>query len=138
LFFEAIYCDPQTYEHIKMQASIDDNPGYLDTYLVYLRNFILDEVEADIVCLQNKVIGKNHVQTGGYKYHAWYKAYDQILIGNLVTPKTDAGDYVIESSGDITVYAGNSITLSPGFHTQGGSDFHAYIFYDGCSRPRVE
>jgi hypothetical protein len=120
-----------------MQESIDDD-GLNEAYLVYLRNFILDEVEADIVCLQNKVIGKNHIQTAGYKYRAWYKAYDQILIGYLVTPKTDAGDYIIESSGDITVHAGNSITLSPGFHAQGGSDFHAFIYYDGCSRPRVE
>ncbi|MFA7274905.1 MAG: hypothetical protein WC044_13625 [Crocinitomicaceae bacterium] len=95
--FEAIYCDPQTYEHIKMQASIDID-GLNDNYLVYLRNFILDEVEADIVCLQNKTIGKNHKLDPTYKYKAWYKAYDQILIGNHVTPKTDPGDYVIEKN----------------------------------------
>lgn len=136
--FEALYCDIQTYEHIKMQKTIDANPALDGNYLVYLRDFVLDEVEADIVCLQNKTIGKNHVQTNGYKYKAWYKAYDQILIGHLVTPKTDPGDYIIEDSGEITVHAGNSITLSPGFHAQADSYFHAYIYYDGCSRPRVE
>ena len=136
--FVAIYCDPQTYEHIKLQKSIDDHQSYDDYYLVYLRNFILDEVEADIVCLQNQTIGKNHFQLSTYKYRAWYKAYDQIRIGNLVTPKTDAGDYIIESTGDITVKAQNSISIQPGFHAQAGSDFHAFIGYDGCSRPRVE
>ncbi len=136
--FEAIYCDPQTYEHIKMQQSIDDHQSYDDSYLVYLRNFILDEVEADIVCLQNQTIGKNHIQLSAYKYRAWYKAYDQIWIGNLVTPKTDAGDYIIENTGDITVKAQNSISIQSGFHAQAGSDFHAFIGYDGCSRPRVE
>ena len=120
-----------------MQASVD-NDNLDDNYLVYLRDFILDEVEADIVCLQNKTIGKNHIQSPNYKYKAWYKAYDQILIGNLVTPKTDPGDYIIEDSGEITVYAGNSITLSPGFHSQAESYFHAYIHSEPCSRPRVE
>jgi hypothetical protein len=134
--FEAVYCDKQTYEHIKMQASIDDNPSYSDLYLVYLRDFILDEVEADIVCLQNKTIGKNHKVDPTYKYRATYKAYDQILIGNLVSPKTDPGDYIIEKTGVVDVHAKNSITLSPSFHTQSGSDFHAYIYYDGCSRLR--
>ncbi len=124
-----------------MQESIDDD-GLNQAYLVYLRNFILDEVEADIVCLQNKVIGKNHIQTVGYKYRAWYKAVNQIWIGYLVSPKTDAGDYIIESSGDITVYAGQSVTIQPGFHlpvrrtgAQAGSDFHAFIYFDGCVRP---
>jgi hypothetical protein len=134
--FEAIYCDPQTYEHIKMQASIDDNAGYDDNYLVYIRDFILDEVEADIVCLQNKIIGKNHILDQTYKYRAWYRAYDQIWIGNKVSPKTDPGDYIIEKTGDITVYAKNSISIKPGFHAQAGSDFHAFIGYESCSRPR--
>ncbi|MFA7274903.1 MAG: 3-coathanger stack domain-containing protein [Crocinitomicaceae bacterium] len=128
-------CDPQTYEHIKMQASVDDD-NLDNDYLIYTRNFILDEVEADIVCLQNKTIGKNHKLDPTYKYKAWYKAYDQILIGNHVTPKTDPGDYIIEKTGVIDVHAGNSITLSPGFHSQSGSDFHAFIYYDGCTRPR--
>jgi hypothetical protein len=101
-----------------------------------LRDFILDEVEADIVCLQNKTIGKIHKVDPACKYRATYKAYDQILIEKLVAPKTDPGDYIIEKTGVIDVHAGNSITLSPGFHSQSGSDFHAYIYYDGCTRPR--
>lgn len=136
--FEAVYADPQTYEHIKMQKSVEDNQLNED-YLVYTRNFILDEVEADVVALQNKVIGKNHNQgLANYKYRAWYKAHSRIEIGNMVTPKTNPGDYIIESTGDITVYAGQSVSLKPGFHAQAGSDFHAFIAYDGCSRPREE
>lgn len=143
--FEAVYCDPQTYEHIKMQETIEefngdnDNSNNLnDVFLVHLRNFILDEVEADDVYLQNKIIGKNHNQNIlGYKYRAWYRAYDELSIGNHVTPKTDLGDYIIEKTGDITVYAGQGISIKPGFHAQAGSDFHAFILEDGCSRPRT-
>jgi len=59
--FEAIYCNPQTFEHIKMQKSVDKN-NLDDTYLAHTGDFILNEVEADIVYPQNKTISKNHVQ----------------------------------------------------------------------------
>ncbi len=133
--FEAIYCDLQTYEHIKMQESVDADE-LDDTYLVHTRNFILDEIEADDSYLQNQVIGENHVNwIPGYTYRAWYRAYRSITIGNTVTPKTDPGDYVIQQSGDITVHAGHEVHIMPGFHAAAGSDFHAYIGYD-CTRPR--
>jgi hypothetical protein len=134
--FEAVYCDHQTYQHIKMQESvIEDNLE--DVYLVHTRNFILNEVEADIVYLQNKSIGKNHNNwVSGYRYKAWYKAYDKVVFGSAVTPKTDVGPYIIESSGEITAYACNGVHITPGFHAQNGSKFHAYTHCDGCSRPR--
>ena len=136
--FEAIYCDPQTYEHIKMQKSVD-NDNLDDTYLVHTRNFILDEVEADIVYLQNKTIGKNHIQWDtNYRYKAWYKAYDKIVFGDTVTPKTDPGPYIIEKTGEITADACNGVVLKPGFHAQAGSKFHAFAHCDGCSRPREQ
>jgi hypothetical protein len=131
--FEAVYCDPQTYEHIKMQASIDENAGYQPYYLETTRDFILNETEAADVYLQNKVIGKNHNQSligSGYKYKAWYKAENKLTIGKQLTPKTDPGDYVIEKTGDITVYAGNEIHIKPGFHSANGSSFHAFIEND--------
>ena len=66
--FEAIYCDIYTYEHIKLQASVDEN-NYEDVFLVHTRNFVVNEVESDVVYLQNKTIGKNHVQyVTSYKY----------------------------------------------------------------------
>lgn len=91
---------------------------------------------------QNRDIGLNHVQgVPTYKYRAWYKAYariesDSYRIGNLVTPKTDLGDYIIEKTGEITVYAGQSVVLKPGFHAQNGSTFHAYIKRD-CAQPPI-
>jgi hypothetical protein len=132
--FEAIYCDIYTYEHIKMLASVEEN-GYNDVYLVHTRNFIVNEEESDVVYLQNKTIGDNHTQMDPtYKYRAWYKAFTRIEIGHLVTPKTDPGNYIIEKTGDITVYAGQSVILKPGFHAQNGSTFHAFIKKD-CKQP---
>jgi hypothetical protein len=93
-----------------------------------------------ISALQNCAIANNHTQMDPtYKYRAWYKAYSRIesdsyRIGNLVTPKTDPGDYIIEKTGDITVYAGESVVLKPGFHAQNGSKFHAFIKQD-CKQP---
>jgi hypothetical protein len=136
--FEAIYCDPQTYEHIKMAKSVEE--GKLDeTYLVHTRNFILDEVEADIVYLQNKIIGKNHNQwVSNYRYKAWYKAYDQIIISTDKSPKTDPGPFIIEETGEVTVYACNSVGMGTGFEVQQGGKFHAYVQCDSCSRPREQ
>jgi hypothetical protein len=133
--FEAVYCDPQTYQHIKMQQSIDDD-NLDDVYLVHTRNFILDEVEADNVYMQNKVIGKNHIQWNpDFRYKAWYKAYQDIVVGANVTPKTDPGPYIIEKTGDITMYACHEINLKPGFSSVHGSSFHGFIRCDGCYRP---
>lgn len=123
-----------------MQKSIEkecDNLG--DTYLVHTRNFILDEVEADIVYLQNKTIGKNHIQWDpNYRYIAWYKATDKVVFGDTLSPKTDPGPFIIEKTGEVTAYACNSITMYPGFHAQQGGKYHTYVHCDGCSRPREQ
>lgn len=137
--FEALYCDPQTYEHIKLQESISENAGDANNnnpvYLTYVTQFMLDEIEADEVYLQNKIIGKNHVQWDpNYTYTAWYRAKNKLTIGANVTPKTDAGAYVIEATGDITTYAGTEINIKPGFYAQNGATFHAYIAWDDCPR----
>jgi hypothetical protein len=111
---------------------------WLSVYFICLittRNFIVNVVESDIVYLQNKTIGDNHTQMDPtYRYRAWYKAFTRIEIGNLVTPKTDPGDYIIEKTGEITVYAGESVVLKPGFHAQNGSKFHVFIKRD-CAQP---
>src|SRR5690606_16766198 len=112
-----------------------------DNYLVYLRDFILNEVEADVVCLQNKVIGENHINwLPDYRYKAWYKAKKTIRVGYDVTPKTNKGNFTIKPSGDVVVYAGESIEVAPGweaFHVQQGATWHAFIEDDGCDRPRA-
>jgi hypothetical protein len=118
-----------------MQQSVEDD-ALDDVYLVHTRNFILDEVESDVVYLQNKVIGKNHIQWDpNYRYKAWYKAYQDIVVGTNVTPKTDPGAYTIESTGEITMYACHEINLKPGFSSANGSSFHGFIRCDGCYRP---
>ncbi len=84
-----------------------------------------------------KIIGKNHLNWDpNYRYKAWYKAYDKVVFGSNVTPKTDPGAYIIEPTGEITAYACNGVHITPGFHAQNGSKFHAYTHCDGCSRPR--
>ncbi|WP_146194215.1 T9SS type A sorting domain-containing protein [Brumimicrobium oceani] len=121
-----------------MQESVDDD-DLDDTYLVHTRNFILDEVEADIVYLQNKTIGKNHIQWDpNSRYKAWYKAYDKVIIGDTITPKTNLGPFIIEKTGEVNAYACNGVVMKPGFHTQQGSKYHAFVHCDGCSRPREQ
>jgi hypothetical protein len=110
----------------------------MNSFLSYCRFFIMDEIQHDDVCLQNQIIGKNHTQSDpNFKYKAQHTAYHSISAGNLVSPKTDPGDYVIEKTGDIKIQAGAFIQLKPGFEVQAGGTFHAYIGEENCSRPRT-
>jgi hypothetical protein len=130
--FEAIYADNQTYEHIDPINTVDPSKvHYLDSIRVFLR----DEIEGENHYLQNKTIGKNHANwlPNDYKYKAWYKADKELHIGYEVTPKTNKGDYNIEKTGDITVYAGEKVVMKPGFHAESGSTFHAFIRIPPCS-----
>src|SRR5690554_465263 len=127
--FEAVYADDFNWDHIVMGNTLEDHlSGNDDQYYYHnLRDFLNDEVEGYIVPLQNKVIGENHVQNSSYEYKAWYKSRDQVIIGNNVTPKTNPGDYIIEQTGNITVFGGQSVLIKPGFHSKAGSTFHAFI-----------
>jgi hypothetical protein len=125
--FEAVYADDFNWDHIVMSNTLDNYLNGEQSYYNNLRDFLNDEVEGWVVALQNKVIGQNHVQNPSYEYKAWYKSRYQIFIGNKVTSKTDPGDYIIESSGNITVYAGVEIVIQDGFHAKPGSTFHAFI-----------
>ncbi len=125
--FEAVYADDFNWDHIVMNETLEDYLNGDQTYFDNLRVFLNDEVEGWVVPLQNKVIGQNHVQNPSFEYKAWYKSRYQIFIGNNVTPKTDPGDYIIENSGNITVYAGVEIVIKDGFHAKPGSTFHAFI-----------
>lgn len=89
---------------------------------------IVNEIESDVVYLQNKTIGKNHVQdVPSYKYRAWYKAYTRIVIGHLVTPTTDPGDYIVQPNADLNLHAGDLIHIKPGTHFMAGSTVHAKL-----------
>ena len=74
--------------------------------------------------LQNQQIGWN---TNGEVYKAEYEATNAIFVGEKVTPRTDVSPYEIWDNGDITLKAENFIHLTPGFHAQPGSEFHALI-----------
>jgi hypothetical protein len=125
--FEAVYADQFSYDHIVMKKTVYDYEAIGQIDLGRLREFMLNEVEPWNFPLQNKVIGENHVIDPAYEYKAWYKARGAILIGNSVTPRTNSGDYIIQATGNITVYAGAAVDIKPGFHAKAGSTFHAFI-----------
>ena len=52
--------------------------------------------------------------------------------GNLVTPKTDPGDYVVEPNADLRLEAGQQIVLKPGVHIKNGAKAHLKIAYQEC------
>lgn len=125
--FEAVYADVHIYDHIKMKETVEKYGSIGEVDLGRIRNFLLDEVESWDFPLQNKVIGLNHVIDPNYTYKAWYKARGAVRIGRQVTTKTKEGDFIIQSTGDITVYGGAAVDIKPGFHAQNGSTFHAFI-----------
>lgn len=80
---------------------------------------VLSAMETDIY-LQNET-----VSTGTYNHNAMNK----IEAGYDVTTAVSNGNYVVEGDANVTLHAGNSITLNPGtiiFPGTNGS-FHAYI-----------
>jgi hypothetical protein len=125
--FEALYADEHTYDHIVMKKTVEEFDNTTEADLDRLRAFLISEIESFNFYLQNKIIGKNHVINSNYEYKAWYKASGTMFIGHNVTPKTNPGDYIIEPTGNITVYANNAVVIKPGFHAENGSTFHAFI-----------
>ncbi len=54
-------------------------------------------------------------------------------MGNLVTPTTDLGDYVVEANADLTLKAGDFIHIKEGVHFKAGSTVHIVPEYDICN-----
>jgi hypothetical protein len=111
--FEAVYADQYQWDHIVFDNTLNDYGGNnglgLGQYdLGRYRDFLNDEVEPWDGWLQNKVIGQNHKVDPNYEYEAWYKARGVFRIGSNVTPKTDPGAYIIQSTGNINVYANDA------------------------------
>jgi hypothetical protein len=117
-----------------MNQMVTYNSMIYEKSLFYFGTLSLtNEIESDVVYLQNKTIGENHIQNvPSYKYRAWYKAYTRIEIGNLVSPKTDPGNYVVEANANLQLRAGSSIIFKPGTHFKAGSTVHAKIEYWPC------
>lgn len=60
-------------------------------------------------------------------------AKHSIVLGNLVTPTTDPGDYIVEANGKLTLKAGDEIVLKSGVHFKAGSTVHIKPEYDECN-----
>lgn len=131
--FEAIYADEITYEHIKPintigTLSANDPTENYAKYLDSIKNFIVREVEDEMVYLQNYRLGWNHNNwTPESEYKAWYKAEKEVHLGEEITPKTDVGKYIVTDHGNLTVYAGEKVVMKPGFEARYGSYYKAYI-----------
>jgi len=129
--FESIFADEFNWDHIVFKETLEDHLDTNETYYDPYRDYLADEIEGWDMPLQNKVIGENHNPTVLPKYKAWYKARQSVVIGREVTVKTDPGDFIIQSTGDITVHANESVVIKEGFHAQAGCVFKAYI-NDDC------
>jgi hypothetical protein len=121
--FEAIYVDNKLNPHIKLKDDLPED-------LAALNDFILNEVEPWYLGLQNKSIGAN--ARSNYEYHSYRRAKHLIVVGNLVTPSTDPGDFTVEQNGKLTLKAGDQINLKPGTHFKAGSNVHIVPEYQVC------
>jgi hypothetical protein len=122
--FEAIYVDNQINPHIDLEKDDADD-------LYALNNFILNEVEPWYLGLQNTHVGSQ--ARPDYIYRSYRRAKHRIVVGHLVTPTTDPGDYVVEANGELTLKAGDEIDLQPGVHFKAGSTVHIVPEYEVCS-----
>ncbi|HRO76467.1 MAG TPA: T9SS type A sorting domain-containing protein [Crocinitomicaceae bacterium] len=95
-----------------------------------INNFIINEVEPWYLGLQNENLGAQ--ARSNYSYKAFRRAKYSIVVGNLVTPKTDPGDYVVEQNADLRLEAGQQIVLKPGVHIKNGATAHLKIAYQEC------
>ncbi|HRO76465.1 MAG TPA: T9SS type A sorting domain-containing protein, partial [Crocinitomicaceae bacterium] len=121
--FEAIYVGEKIYPHIDLEKA---RP--IDVQAI--NDFIKNEVEPWYLGLQNENLGAQ--ARSNYTYKAFRRAKYSIVVGNLVTPKTDPGDYVVEPNADLRLEAGQQIVLKPGVHIKNGATAHLKIAYQEC------
>lgn len=126
--FEAIYVDNKINPHIRFKE-IEDQPD-----VPPLNGFILNEVEPWYLGLQNTNLGSK--ARSNYEYFSYRRAAYQIVVGHLVTPTTDPGDYVVEQNGKL-VLKSSEINLKPGVHFKPGSDVHIAPEYEACSNTKM-
>lgn len=123
--FEAIYVDTLINPHIRYNKTEDaaDVP--------YVNDFLANEIEPWYLGLQNNRLG--FTARANYTYHSYRRAKHQIVVGNLVTPTTDPGDYVVEANADLTLKAGDFIHIKEGVHFKAGATVHIVPEYDICN-----
>ncbi|MGM0479771.1 MAG: T9SS type A sorting domain-containing protein [Bacteroidota bacterium] len=96
-----------------------------------IKNFILNETDFYNAFIQNRRYGWN--AKSSYIYKADIVARNEIYAGENVTQRTDFKPAEVQQNADISFTACKSVNLKPGFHAQGGSEFHAKVNDDVCS-----
>lgn len=125
--FEAIYVDKRLNPHIILT---DDDPTDLNA----LNDFIRNEVEPWYLGLQNQTVGAQ--ARPNYIYYSYRRAKHEIIVGNLVTPTTDPGDFVVNPNGKLTLKAGDKIVLKPGTTFKKGSLVYIKPEYEQCNNQK--
>ena len=115
--FDAIYVEGANHIHIKN--------GVTNGVTTEMVDWLIGQIDPDNLYLQNTVYSSKPVQ---------YEAKESIFAGSNVTGGTQ-GDVVIKDNSNITLAAGESIVLGPGFSVEAGSTFHAYIKDFYCAQP---
>ncbi|MBW6482009.1 MAG: T9SS type A sorting domain-containing protein [Vicingaceae bacterium] len=98
-----------------------------------------DEVPLDIIDpLINALVKENvYVQNKNITTNKYYIGKN-IAAGNNVTTTLTAGNVVITNTANVVFHAANSIVLEPGFSTQTGSNFQAFIQPISCNIPQAQ
>ena len=114
--FDAVSATSSNDRHTKIE---DGNTNF----------FIIDEIVGIYYSyLQNDKVGDQ--QPG---YNAEYHAINKMRAGSAVTFAKPEGPYIIRPNSRIVCSAQESITLEPGFESETGSNFLAFIRDFGCS-----
>lgn len=122
--FEAIYVDKRLNPHIILT---DDDPTDLDA----LNDFIRNEVEPWYLGLQNQAVGAQ--ARPDYIYYSYRRAKHEIIVGNLVTPITDPGDFVVNPNGKLVLKAGDKVVLKSGTKFKMGCTVMIKPEYEQCN-----
>ena len=122
--FEAISVDFGINPHIDMLDGSDEERNAIN-------GFLLNELEPWYLALQNDNLGAQ--ARSNYIYKSKRIAKHGIVMGYLVTPSTDPGNYVIEPNANVIIKAGDWIELKPGAEIKAGATAHLYIEYEGCN-----
>lgn len=123
--FEGIYCDELNKTHISSLNFdtdgdlVGDNLGTIKNYIIY------EEVEPYVMHLQNLKIGWN--ANSSDIYYVDYEAQTAIIIGRMVTPKTDIAPVIIQSNAVVTFKSEEAVIIQAGFSSELGATYHIYI-----------
>jgi hypothetical protein len=86
-----------------------------------------EEVRFHIAIMSDNLHTKHFLQNETVTTTKNYNALTNIAAGKNVTTEIPIGDYVIQSNGKVSLRAGETITLSDGFHAHAGSYLKALI-----------